>query len=107
MNTAELFDMARNFAARIDAKGFPGQPCAYELVITGEGGGILSAEIKNDRITVEQRPRPDAVCSITASADTVAAMLAGRLKPMQAMITGRIKTRGDLSAVMRLVSLFR
>jgi len=107
LNTEQIYEMAKNFASRIDARGIEGQPCAYELTITGAGGGIISAEIKNDRITIDKRPRPDAVCAITASADTIAALLSGKLKPMQALMTGRIKVRGDISAVMKLTALFR
>ncbi len=107
ININELYEMASNFVSRIDARGFTPQPCAYELVVPGEGGGVFSAEINNNRIALERRPRPDAVCSISASADVLAAMLSGRLKPMQAFMTGKIKVRGDISSVMRFASLFR
>lgn len=107
MNINELFEMVRNFAERIDASGIEGQPCAYELTITGEGGGVISAQIKNDRITIEQCPQPDAICAITASAESIAAMLSGRLKPMQALMLGKIKVKGDISAVMRFAALFK
>lgn len=107
MDINQLFDMAQNFTARIDASGFEGQPAAYELDVTGAGGGVFSAEVKNNRITLSRTPRPDAVCRLSASADTIAALLSGKLKPMTAMALGKVKIQGDIGAVMRFASLLR
>lgn len=107
MDINQLFDMAQNFTARIDASGFEGQPAAYELDVTGAGGGVFSAEVKNNRITLSRTPRPDAVCKLSASADTIAALLSGKLKPMTAMALGKVKIQGDIGAVMRFASLLR
>lgn len=107
MDINQLYEMAQNFTARIDASGFEGQPAAYELNVTGAGGGVFSAEVKDNRITLSRTPRPDAVCRLSASADTIAALLSGRLKPMAALALGKVKIQGDISAVMRFAALLK
>lgn len=107
MNIDQVYDTVRAIAGRIDAKGFEPQPWVCELVIAGENGGVFSAEVNHDRISLERGARADAACSINASADTLAAMLSGKLKPMQAVMLGRVKIRGDIGAVMRFAALLK
>lgn len=98
----DLFEQAKQYAARVDASGVAGQPAVYEAVLTGEDGGTISAVVCNDRISVYKGPYTGCLCSVTTSPQTIADILTGKLNPMTAIVTGRIKVRGDMSALMRL-----
>ena len=98
----DLFEQARQYAARVDASRVEGQPAVYEAVLTGEDGGTISALISDGRVTLYKGPYKGCLCSITTSAQTVADIMTGKLNPMTAIVTGRIKVRGDMSALMRL-----
>jgi putative sterol carrier protein len=47
----------------------------------------------------------DADCTVTASAETFEALMAGELDPTAAFMAGRIRIEGDMGMAMRLGSL--
>lgn len=47
----------------------------------------------------------DADCTITASSETVKKLRTGDLNPMMAVMTGKIKIKGDMGLAMKLQSL--
>ena len=77
--------------------GFDGAAC---FVIEGEGavmldpGGVRQADPDSDR--------PDV--TLTASTETFRAILEGRLNPMSAYMSGRLRLDGSVGAAMKLGS---
>ena len=59
---------------------------------TGEGN-VVSAEDK------------DADCTISITPDNFKALIKGDLNPMMAVMTGKIKIKGDMGVAMKLQSL--
>lgn len=47
----------------------------------------------------------DADCTITTSAETIAKMKSGDLNPMMAVMSGKVKIKGDMGLAMKLQSL--
>lgn len=47
----------------------------------------------------------EADCTITASSETIVKMRNGDLNPMMAVMTGKIKIKGDMTLAMKLQSL--
>jgi putative sterol carrier protein len=47
----------------------------------------------------------DADCTITASSETIKRLRTGDLNPMMAVMTGKIKIKGDMGLAMKLQSL--
>jgi putative sterol carrier protein len=47
----------------------------------------------------------DADCSISMSEDNFQKLVAGKLNPMMAVMTGKIKIKGDMSLAMKLKDL--
>jgi putative sterol carrier protein len=47
----------------------------------------------------------DADCTVTASAETFQALMAGELDPTAAFMSGKIRVEGDMGMAMRLGSL--
>lgn len=48
----------------------------------------------------------EADCTITTKADTLEAMRNGQLNPMMAVMTGKVKIKGDMGVAMQLQKLF-
>lgn len=64
------------------------------IFIDGSGGGnVVTAEDK------------DADCTISTTADLLAKIQSGDLNPMMAVMSGKIKIKGDMGLAMKLQSL--
>lgn len=84
--------------ARIARKGLARR---ILLVTPGEGALLLDAG-------GARRAEPgtaEADCTLTASAETFRGLMDGKLNPMAAVLTGRLKIAGDMGAAMALAKL--
>lgn len=73
------------------------------FVIKGEGVIVL------DQNGVRAAPEDDATAadvSLIASAETFQALLAGKLKPASAFMTGKLKVEGKMAMAMKLGAVF-
>jgi putative sterol carrier protein len=48
----------------------------------------------------------EADCTITTTAETLEALRQGKLNPMMAVMSGKVKIKGDMGLAMKLQSLF-
>lgn len=79
--------------------------CQFEL--TGEEGGNWVLEIANQQCQVKEGvvAAPDATISL-AAADYVA-MVKGELDVMRSFMKGRLKVKGNMGWVMKVLDLFQ
>lgn len=79
--------------------------CQFEL--TGEEGGNWVLEIANQQCQVKEGvvAAPDATISL-AAADYVA-MVKGELDVMRSFMKGRLKVKGNMGLVMKVLDLFQ
>lgn len=78
---------------------------AIQFNITGEGEGIFYAEYKGGKLSVEPYDYRDRDAAITASADVLLKIAQGKLDPIQAFFTGKIKVDGSLDKALALKNL--
>jgi putative sterol carrier protein len=78
-------------------QGFDRVAC---VAIPGEGALLLTSA--GVRIADPETDRPDV--TLTASADTFQAIHEGRLNPMAAYMSGKLKIDGSIGAAMKLAS---
>jgi len=78
-------------------QGFDGAAC---FVIPGEG--VMMLDPAGVRLADPDTDRPDV--TLTASADTFQAIHEGRLNPMSAYMSGKLKIDGSIGAAMKLAS---
>ena len=57
-----------------------------------------------NRVTTENK---DADCTVDISLDDFNALIRGKLNPMTAMMSGKLKIKGDMSVAMKLQDLFK
>jgi len=77
---------------------------AFQFNITGQGEGIFYAEAKDGRLYVEpyEYYDRDAIFIWSGSADTLLKLAAGKLDPVFAFTTGKLKVEGSLEKALKL-----
>lgn len=75
---------------------------AYQINIEGEASGIFYIEISEGKVNVEPYEYYDRDAIIITKADTFLKIMNGKLNPVQAFLTGKIKVEGDLGKAAML-----
>ena len=75
--------------------------------VTGEGGGDYSCLIENGAFTLKREAKPDATSVVVIGAEDWIALSEGKLDPMQAFMTGKLKGTGDLGLLQKFPKFFR
>ncbi|HTK09674.1 MAG TPA: SCP2 sterol-binding domain-containing protein [Ktedonobacteraceae bacterium] len=104
MTVAETFDMMRT---RFNPGAAAGLNKTIQLNLSGEEAGAWALKIANQscELIAGGVDKPD--LALAMSDKDWLAITEGRLDPMQAFFTGKIKPTGDLSLGPRLTSLFQ
>lgn len=74
--------------------------------LSGDNGGAWYVVIANGNAAVEEGSADDPSAVIRMDATDFADMMSGKLDPMNAFMTGKVKVEGDLNTVMKFQTLF-
>ncbi len=96
----EFFD---GLAARADAEKTAGMNNSYLFEIEGAGEWLVAV---NDGSVSVSEGGGEADTTISASEDTMLAVIRGEQNPTTAYMTGKLKIKGDMGAAMKLQKLF-
>lgn len=77
----------------------------YQFNLTGEGGGAFYAAIADAGVDVAQGAAPDPNLTVNISTSDFEALVSGKLNPVAAFMSGKIKIQGDMSLAMKLQQL--
>ncbi|MBM3267277.1 MAG: SCP2 sterol-binding domain-containing protein [Candidatus Sericytochromatia bacterium] len=101
----EASDFFAGATAYLRPDADPGQDLVLRFDLGGHRGGTWTLVFEDGQARLDPaNPRSAAI--IMASAEDFEAILAGRLSPQMAFMTGRLKIRGDMNAGMKFRSLF-
>jgi putative sterol carrier protein len=75
--------------------------------VTGEGGGDYTCLIENGAFSLKREPKPDATSVVVIGAEDWIALNEGKLDPMQAFMTGKLKGTGDLGLLQKFPKFFK
>jgi len=75
--------------------------------VTGEGGGDYTCQIENGAFSLKRAAKPDATSVVVIGAEDWIALSEGKLDPMQAFMTGKLKGTGDLGLLQKFPKFFR
>ncbi|MDY6875264.1 MAG: SCP2 sterol-binding domain-containing protein [Chloroflexota bacterium] len=89
-----------------DPQKLAGMDAVILFDLSGEGGGQWTATVANGQLSIAEGTTAAPTMTLKMTAADLAAMLNGDLNAMAAFMQGRIKVEGDMSAAMRLQSLF-
>ena len=79
---------------------------AVQFALSGNGGGDWYVRIADGKCDVRAGVLESPQATIKMDAEDYVRMTAGELNAMVGFLSGRIKVTGNLSAVMRMQSLF-
>lgn len=96
----EFFD---GLAARVSADRIAGMTNTYVFDI--EGAGIWRVAIADGVIDVSEGAG-DADCTLSATEESFAKIVAGEQNATTAYMTGKLKIKGDMGAAMKLQKIF-
>lgn len=75
--------------------------------LTGEQGGDWTAHIQEQTCKVENQVYPKPDLKLEASANDIIDLFMGRLDPMRAFFSGKLKMQGDQKLAFKLATFFR
>lgn len=84
-----------------------GVDAAVAYHVTGEGGGDYTSIIKDGTFTLLRELKADAAATVTISAEDWIALNEGRLDPVTAFVSGKLKIAGDQGLVQRFAKFFK
>ena len=94
MTFDELLTKVRTKAQDADVSGV--DFLAVQVNITGKNSGVFYVEVKDGKISVEPYEYNDRQCAITISMADFNKLLDGKLDPVLAFTTGKLKVDGDV-----------
>ncbi len=105
MTFNELLTKVRTLAAGVDAsnKDF----LAVQVNITGQDGGVFYVEVKDHKINIEPYEYNDRNCAITIDMTNFNKLIDGKLDPIFAFTTGKLKVEGDAGKALEFANLVR
>lgn len=105
MTFEELLNKVRTIASTVDAsdKVF----LAVQVNVIGKDSGVFYVEIKDHRISVEPYDYHDRNCAITIDMTNLNKLIDGKLDPILAFTTGKLKVDGDAGKALEFANLVR
>ena len=101
MTYEELFQKVKDMFSKADVSGIK-EHLAFQFNITGEGEGAFYAEVKDCVLSIEPYEYYDRDAIFICSADTLLKIAAGKLDPVFAFTTGKLKVEGSLDKALEL-----
>ena len=105
MTFDELLEKVRTKAAGADVSecGF----LAVQVNITGDDGGVFYVEVKDHRISIEPYEYNDRNCALTMNMENFNKLIDGKLDPVFAFTTGKLKLDGDAGKALEFAKLVK
>ena len=105
MTFNELVTKVRNMASTVDASNR--DFLAVQINITGKDPGVFYVEVKDHRVNVEPYEYIDRNCAITINMTNFNKLIDGKLDPVLAFTTGKLKVEGDAGKALEFSNLLK
>ena len=105
MTFDELLTKVRTLASGVDASNR--DFLAVQVNITGKDSGVFYVEVKDGRINVEPYEYNDRNCAITINMTNFNKLIDGKLDPVLAFTTGKLKVDGDAGKALEFSKLIK
>ncbi len=102
-SAAETFQYMQE---HFNASAAQGVNAALQWELSGEGGGTWALEIANGTCKLVEGGVENPKTKFILSAADWVAIATGKLNPMNAFMTGKLKVQGDQSLALKLQSMF-
>jgi putative sterol carrier protein len=101
---ASVQEFFEGLSARVSPERVAGMNNTYVFDIGG--AGIWTVALADGSLTVTEGAAENADCTISASEESFEKIVAGEQNPTTAYMTGKLKSKGDMGAAMKLQKLF-
>ena len=101
MTYADMFSKVKGLFMESDVSDIS-EHLAFQFNITGEAEGIFYAEVKDGVLAVEPYEYFDRDAIFICSAETLSSWQEGRIDPILAFTTGKLKVEGNIDKALRL-----
>lgn len=105
MTFNEIVEKTRERAKTADISGI--DFLAVQINLTGPDGGVFYLEAKNGNVSVEPYEYYDRNCAITVDPANFLKLAEGKLDPVFAYTTGKLKVDGDLGKALEFSKLLK
>ena len=105
MKFEELIEKVRTLAKKADVSGT--DFLAVQVNINGVDGGVFYVEVKDHKISVEPYEYIDKSCAITINMSDFNKLIDGKLDPVFAFTTGKLKVDGDVGKALEFSKLIK
>lgn len=89
-----------------DAGAAKGLDYVYHITITGDGGGTWTLSVKDGACALQEGKHGAPTVALTMSDTTWLAIVNKKMNAMQAGMTGRVKTMGNMMAAQKIPTIF-
>ena len=106
MTYESIVETVRNRFKNVDVSSVPGT-LAYQFNVEGKVNGIFYVEIKDGRVNVEPYEYYDRNAIIIMNVTNLIKLINGKLDPVIAFTTGKLKVEGDINAALELTKFLK
>lgn len=104
MTYAEFFAEVKGTFMKADVSDVT-EHLAFQFNIVGEAEGIFYVEVKEGKLSVEPYEYFDRDAMFICSAQNLRKIAEGKLDPVNAFLTGRLKVEGNIDKALKLKDL--
>ncbi len=100
-------ELIKNLPKMIDPEEAKGLTGRVQFSLSGEGGGDWGVVLDDGKFSVSEGAMTQPQLTIKTTAESAENLLSGKLDPMMAFMSGKIKISGDMSLGMKLMGLLK
>ena len=105
MTFDEIMTKVKDMASKVDASGT--DFLAVQVNLTGKDGGVFYVEVKDGKVSAEPYDYHDRSCALTIEPANFVKLMDGKLDPVIAYTTGKLKVEGDLGKALEFSKLIK
>ncbi len=106
MTYEAIVETVREKFSNVDVSSVPGT-LAYQFNVVGKAEGIFYVEIKDGKVNVEPYEYYDRNAIIIMNGTNLIKLINGKLDPVVAFTTGKLKVEGDVGAALELTKFLK
>lgn len=99
-------DLFKQMPERFNASKAGNLNAAVVFDLTGDDGGQWTVQIADGKCEVLQTAADSPTATVKMASGDYTDMVSGKLNPMMAFMSGKIKVEGDLNSVMKVQQVF-
>ncbi|MCR5592814.1 MAG: SCP2 sterol-binding domain-containing protein [Saccharofermentans sp.] len=105
MTFDSILKKVRTIASNTDVTGK--DFLAVQVNLTGDEGGVFYVEVKDGKVNVEPYEYNDRNCAVTMKPADFNKLIDGKLDPVFAFTTGKLKVDGDIGKALEFSKLIK